>query len=310
MTKSNDETQLAGNNLALWLAEHIQEFCRTSPENNLKNKENDRACDEPLVGFSNGADPLYEFLQKDIGSPYMVPIEIFRKSFPDTNAKAGDLTVISWILPNIPATIADNIKETALPSERWARAKHFGSRFDKILSQRVIDILNQAGYMAVAPQYTLFCTVGMSRKYGFASVWSERHAAYVSGLGTFGLCDGLITPKGKAMRCGSVIARVVVPSTPRPYTDPYAYCLYYAKETCGKCITRCPAGAISEKGHDKQLCHEYLMGITSPYVKTQFGIDDYGCGLCQTGVPCDIRNPVRSVENKREPHRPSDPVHH
>src|SRR5208283_4909093 len=140
MTKSNDETQLAGNNLALWLAEHIQEFCRTSPENNLKNKENDRACDEPLVGFSNGADPLYEFLQKDIGSPYMVPIEIFRKSFPDTNAKAGDLTVISWILPNIPATIADNIKETALPSERWARAKHFGSRFDKILSQRVIDI--------------------------------------------------------------------------------------------------------------------------------------------------------------------------
>ena len=44
----------------------------------------------------------------------------------------------------------------------------------------------------------------MSEKYGMASCWSERHAAFVSGLGTFGLCDGLITPVGKAMRCGSV----------------------------------------------------------------------------------------------------------
>ncbi len=294
--KAKSENHDTGNNPAVWLTGSIREFCRTSPENSLMNAEHDRACDEPLIGFSNGADPLYEFLQKDIGSPFMMPIEIFRKSFPETDAKAEDLTVISWILPNIPATISDNARETSLPSERWARAKHYGSTFDRILSQYVVDLLKNAGYTAVAPQYTPFFSVGVSPKYGFASVWSERHAAYVSGLGTFGLCDGLITQKGKAMRCGSVIARIVVPPTPRPYTDPHAYCLHSTHDTCGKCIVRCPAGAISEKGHDKGLCHAYLMGITSPYVKKQFGIDDYGCGLCQTGVPCDARNPVRKRE--------------
>jgi ferredoxin len=283
---------------ANWLMESIKEFCRTSPENSLKNAENDPAFDEPLVGFSNGADPLYEFLQKDIGSPYMTPIKIFRKSFPETHAQAEELTVISWILPNIPATISDNANETTLPSERWARGKHYGSHFDKILSHYVVDLLKNAGYMAVGPQYTPFWFVGTSQKYGFTLIWSERHAAYVSGLGTFGLCDGLITRRGKAMRCGSVIARITILPTPRRYTDPHAYCLYYTNGTCGKCITRCPAGAVSEKGHDKKLCHAYLMDITSPYLKKQFGIDDYGCGLCQTGVPCDTRNPVQRLAKR------------
>ena len=67
------------------------------------------------------------------------------------------------------------------------------------------------------------------RGYVFASLLSERHAAYAAGLGTFGLCDGLITPKGKAMRCGSVVARIQIAATPRPYEDHHAYCLFYAK---------------------------------------------------------------------------------
>ena len=70
-----------------------------------------------------------------------------------------------------------------------------------------------------------------------ASQWSERHAAYASGLGTFGLCDGLITPKGKAVRFASVVTRIKVPPTQRPYKDHHAYCLHYAKGICGMCIT-------------------------------------------------------------------------
>ena len=36
----------------------------------------------------------------------------------------------------------------------------------------------------------------------------ETHAAHAAGLGTFGLCDGLITPIGKAIRVGSVVAKM------------------------------------------------------------------------------------------------------
>jgi hypothetical protein len=54
-------------------------------------------------------------------------------------------------------------------------------------------------------------------RYGFASKWSERHAAYVSGLGTFSLCDGLITPVGIAIRYGSVVSRIPIQPASRPY---------------------------------------------------------------------------------------------
>lgn len=37
---------------------------------------------------------------------------------------------------------------------------------------------------------------------GIASRWSERHAAYAAGLGTFSLSDGFISSRGIAHRCG------------------------------------------------------------------------------------------------------------
>jgi len=48
---------------------------------------------------------------------------------------------------------------------------------------------------------------------GPASSWSERHAAYAAGLGTFSLNDALITPKGIAHRLGSADYR----SYPAPF---------------------------------------------------------------------------------------------
>src|SRR5208283_4365569 len=266
-----DQRREPTGDLSVWLESAIKEFCMDSPDNSLKNKENDRAFDKPLVGFSSGSEPLYRTIKEDIGPFYMTPIEVFEKSFPDAEPSADKLTVISWILPQAKVTRADNRKETTYPSERWARAKAYGEIvFNVMVRRHVVDILRDSGFKAVAPVLEPFWSWGVSERYSIASNWSERHAAYVSGLGTFGLCDGLITPIGKAMRCGSVIAEISVQPTRRPYTDHHEYCIHYAKETCGKCITRCPAGAISEKGHDKQLCHEYLMGITSPYVKTQF----------------------------------------
>ena len=133
--------------------------------------------------------------------------------------------------------------------------------------------------------------MGNSEKYGMASSWSERHAAYAAGLGTFGLCDGLITPKGKAIRCGSVVARIQVPATPRPYQDHHAYCLYYAKGICGLCTTRCPAGAVTKSGHNKMACSKQC-NATAEYADKQLGLKGYGCGFCQTGVPCESKIPV------------------
>lgn len=281
-------------NPASWIEETIREFCRSSPDNDMLFSRKEPLFDEPLVGFSSAADPLYAFLQKDIGDPYKTPEELFRAAFPENPARAEDLSVISWVLPITRQTKIDNRNETTQPSERWARTRLYGGEhFSLLLSRHVSDTLNARGIDTIIPGISPTSTIGTSQKYGIAATWSERHAAYVSGLGTFGLCDGLITRKGKAMRCGSVIARIIVPPTPRTYTGHQDWCLFSAKGTCKACMKRCPAGAITEQGHDKSKCRAYLFDVTQPFIRENYKIDIYGCGLCQTNVPCESKNPVK-----------------
>jgi hypothetical protein len=278
---------------ASWIESLIKGFIAFSPENTLKNKTDEQAFDEPLVGFSRGDDPIYEEYRTFVGPFHWTPLEIFNLTFPQVHVTQDELTVIVWVLPQTKITKSDNRKEIFYPSDRWARARIFGEEVNVKLRRHVVDALNRQGYMAVAPLLSPHWETKTSDAYVFASNWSERHAAYASGLGTFGLCDGLITPKGKAIRVGSVVARVQMPPTPRAYTDHNAYCLFYSQGICGECIPRCPVGALSEDGHDKVKCLNHLRPVTADYVKAQYGFDGYGCGLCQTGVPCESKIPVK-----------------
>jgi epoxyqueuosine reductase len=277
---------------AAWIGDCIREYA-ASGENDLRlDSGREPAWDEPLVGFSRGSDPLYQRFKEDIGPFVWTPPEIFAASFPDVQAAPDELTVISWILPQTAQTRLDNSRETALPSERWAHSRKQGEDFNVNLRNHVVEVLREAGNEAVAPMLSPLWKWEKSDRYGFASSWSERHAAYAAGLGTFGLCDGLITPRGKAMRCGSVVARIAVPPSQRPYDDHHAYCLFYFDGSCGKCIKRCPADAITREGHDKEKCRTYLHDVTEEYSRSRFGVDTHPCGLCQTGVPCEAKIPV------------------
>ncbi|MFQ5899036.1 MAG: epoxyqueuosine reductase [Candidatus Methylomirabilia bacterium] len=278
---------------SVWIENMIKEFIDHSPENTLKNHGNDKAFETPLVGFSRGDDPLYEAYKDHVGPFYLTPWEIFVITFREFSVKPEELAVISWILPQTKASKADNRKENFYPSERWARARIFGEEVNDKLRKHVVASLESAGYQAIAPALTRQFSTRISPRYGLASTWSERHAAHASGLGTFGLCDGLITPVGKAMRTGSVVARVQVPPTPRPYKDHHEYCLFFSQGICKKCISRCPVGAITEAGKDKTTCYMHLFPVTKDYVTSKYGFDGYGCGLCQTKVPCESKIPSR-----------------
>jgi epoxyqueuosine reductase QueG len=148
------------------------------------------------------------------------------------------------------------------------------------------------GTHAVAPELASFHKVDLK---GFTSSWSQRHVAYAAGLGTFGLSDGFITHRGIAMRCASVVTDVAIKAARRPFKDHYGACLFYQGGECGKCIQRCPAGAISEKGHDKKKCSDYLT-YGREIVRQRGQEAEYiglypGCGLCQTKVPCEAGIP-------------------
>jgi epoxyqueuosine reductase len=285
------KTQL--NDPAAWLETIIKDFINTSPENHLGDTRREKAFDEPIAGFSRGDDPFYQEFKQHIGDFYWTPMDIFAKTFPKTKATPDQLCVISWILPQTKATKSDNRKERFYPSERWARARIFGEEVNVKLRKHVVAALTDAGLEAVAPMLSPLWERKISEQYSFASTWSERHTAFASGLGTFGLCDGLITPKGKAVRVGSVVAHIDMPPTKRPYTNHLAYCLFFTLGICGKCIPRCPVGALSESGHDKEKCRNHIRPMTEDYVKANFDFDGYGCGLCQTGVPCESKIPTQ-----------------
>jgi epoxyqueuosine reductase QueG len=54
---------------------------------------------------------------------------------------------------------------------------------------------------------------------------------------------------------------------------------------------RCPAGAITTKGHDKNKCYDYVYSTARGSKSVEYGVKITGCGLCQTKVPCEYEIP-------------------
>jgi epoxyqueuosine reductase len=283
-------------NPAQWLEKIIKDFINLSPENTLKNQANDKAWDEPLIGFAGGNDPIFQAYKEHVGPFHWTPLELFHLTFPHQKVEAGELTVIGWILPHTAKTRSELRKEKALPPESWVRARIFGEEVNVKLRRYVTANLEASGIDAVAPMLSPqwhWKTVDPEGKFPYASVWSERHAAYAAGLGTFSLSGGLITERGQSMRCGSVVARIRIPPSPRHYKEHCAYCLFFSHGgICGQCMKNCPVGAISRSGRDKVKCMKYLE-VTKQYASENFGFVGYGCGFCQSGVPCESRIPSK-----------------
>jgi epoxyqueuosine reductase len=282
----------------------IRDFLAVPENNNLGPGSTDRAWDDFVVGFSSGADELYGFLKEHIGDFHWTPAEAFalgasvaaEGSAPGDSAVAlprpEELTVISWALCQTEKTKAANRAQTLFPSEAWARSRIYGQRHQRSLQRALVAALTARGNPAIAPNLLPQAAEENSLNYGQASTWSERHVAYVSGLGTFGLCGGLITERGQAVRLGSVVVRATIQPTPRPYSDPFAYCLFFRDRSCVACVDRCPMGSVNIDGRDKEACARHLQPATEQFVKREYGFNGYGCGLCQTDVPCESGIPM------------------
>ena len=293
-----DNTEMS-RDTAAWVENTIRDFIADSPQNTMEDESNEAAWDDVLVGFASGADPIWQQYKEYIGAFHWTPWEVFNQHCPQETAAPDELTVISWVLPQRKVVRDANRRSRKYPAEQWARIRVYGEAFNVALRQHVVQRLGDAGHTAIPPMLVPNWAIVKSERFSYASSWSERHAAHAAGLGTFGLCDGLITQKGKALRAGSVIAKISIEPTPRPYADHRAYCLFFAKGTCGKCIDRCPVRAITEAGHDKEKCRQHL-ARSREYVQKTYKFEGYGCGLCQVGVPCEATIPVKSAREALE----------
>jgi len=273
----------------------IVDFMATSPLNHMGEAfGNEKMWGTPLVGFAAAGDPIFKrFKAADACGPgHWLPEEIFGKAFPAISAKQDELAIVSWVLPQTEETKASLRQEQEMPSERWSRSRILGEKVNEKLRDYIAAALTTMGYEAVAPVSSPEWTRLDSNERVYTSTWSERHIAYACGLGTFGLDDALITPVGKAMRLGSIVVKAPLEPDKRPYSDMHEYCLHFAIGKCNACISRCPAGALSNQGHDKIKCRAYVHSATPAYIKEHYNLSGYSCGFCQTKVPCENGIPM------------------
>lgn len=302
----------------------LSDFIADPARNNLGPGAPEPAWEGFLIGCAAGDDPMWQDLKSAVGPAHWTPAEAFTAgqnagspsdATPNVKqpttpwaamppaapgsqeggaspspATPADLSVVSWAVVQTEATKASNRLETRMPSEPWVRARVFGQAANRELGRALLEALRAAGYEAIAPAMLPAWGEIAPGTDDWHCTWSERHAAHVAGLGTFGLSGGLITSKGQAVRFGSLIVKAVIPATPRPYSTPFAYCLHYGGEDCAACAERCPVGSVSVRGRDKIACVGQL-DRAERHIKQAYGFDGYGCGLCQTGVPCESRIP-------------------
>ena len=232
--------------------------------------------DEPLFGVADVNDPLFEELRKEgiVGEAFDLPHKWLD----------NPVSVLSFFLPFTEQVKVSNRKGD-VASDEWLHARIEGQQMMNKLGEYVKELLISEGFDTAFP--TTDSRFHLANPY--CSNWSERHVAYIAGLGTLSLSKGIITKKGMAGRLGSVITTAKLPVTMREYSSPFEYCIM-----CGACQKNCPVNAIDmSKGVEKGKNHE----ICSPFVGKKFppngpnNIVRYGCGKCQVGVPCESKIP-------------------
>lgn len=259
----------------------------------LGHKE-EKMWEPPLVGFASGDDPLFQFYKEEIGAFYMTPVEVFKTKYTDMDVKGEDLTVISLAFSQSAATKKAQARQKEEPCKRWMYSRNAWKPVVDELYAHISKVLAEHDIHFVIPDQMPQMKTMRSDKFGFASPWSQRHTAFIAGLGTFGLSDGLITKQGVAMRFTSLITDQKIRSDKREYKKHQEWCLFGRNGSCGTCIKRCPAGAITKNGHDKDKCKNYLDKIDKKFLQDplfdQNG--EVGCGLCQSATPCANCSPM------------------
>lgn len=248
------------------LKDKIADFILNSEQNFVDELDKMQIWEQPLISIAVASDPLWERLKEPevVGPHHLTPEEWL----------PGAESVISYFLPYTEHVRSSN-RLKGMPSKEWLYGRYEGELFNNDLRRLIINWAGIDGGQGLAPALDERFVIINHR-----SNWSERHAAFIAGLGTFSLNRSLITQKGAAGRFGSVIVDLELEPEPRPFKEVDEYC-----NKCGECVDRCPSQAITENGKDNESCSQFLNKILEKNKPR------YACGKCQTAVPCEYSKP-------------------
>ena len=240
------------------LSHAVTELLENTPYNRSPGTET-RVYDAPLFAVSNARDPLYIKLKSDVGQNHYLPEDLL----------SGAKTVISYFLPYSGTVSKANYGKDEAPA-LWLQAHRQGAKAAELVRRFIERRLTELNVRVVVPFHDSRYKTGT-----LVSNWSERHVAFISGLGTFGLHKNLITALGSAGRLDSVITDHDFAPTIRGYNGVYDHCI-----NCHKCVQRCPVGAIKESGKNIRICAKHVL-------TGKGGPEQAVCGKCLTDVSCE-----------------------
>lgn len=251
-----------------WIKEYIEEY----------EKRTRTRWGEVQVGFADAKSPEFERLKEFVVSDHVMPEQVL----------AGATIVISYFLPFRKEMAATNVGGST-SSPEWALAYEETNALFGKLNAYLIEKLGEAGVRAaVSPEATAFDRTILKSK------WSQRHVAYIAGLGTFGLNNMLITKKGCCGRISSLVTDLEAePDQPQREEN----CLYKRLKKCKVCVKNCPSGALTTEGYDREICFgvckenaKKYHNFGNSYASDASGeIEDTGsevCGKCVVNIPC------------------------
>jgi epoxyqueuosine reductase len=211
-----------------------------------------KAMDVPMIGFA----PAHRWEDPPF-SPWM-PADFFpHKVMPGTK---------TVIVIGLPVTLP--ILETTPSVNYHELYRTINSLLDQY-TYRIALLLGSEGQSAVGITRDGYASLEVLREMPIAA-FSHRHAAYLAGLGTFGVNNTLLTRRyGPRVRFASILTEAEI--------EPDAVMTEELCVRCMRCVDHCPVGAIEPLDYpgqtiNKSRCTEHNAALG------RRGISP--CGIC------------------------------
>jgi len=250
------------------MKEKLENFVKNYVKSYSAAKHTSTDWEEPLIAFADANNSLFRKLKEVVDANHVLPSDLLG------NAK----TVIAYFIPFKKETTLSNTEGTKA-SKKWAAAYIETNQLIANVNEVLSRLLNACGFKAA----TTPPTHNFDEK-KLTSSWSNKHIAFIAGLGKFGIHHMIITEKGCCGRIGSVVTDAKIAPTKRNSKES---CLNKTNGTCGLCATKCVFGALTINDFDKHKCYAQCLKNAQAY--SELGLADV-CGKCVANVPCSFTN--------------------
>jgi len=231
---------------------------------------------DPVLA-SAPADARFQRLREIAAPDHLLPADLLPAA----------KSVIVFFIPFTKELARENHKGD-IPCRNWGLAYESTNRLIGNICEHIRDELEKKGFQAaLTPATHNFDPVRLMSR------WSHKHLGYLCGLGRFGVNAQFITPLGCAGRLGSLVTDAEIGD--HPLVKEAELCLHKNGYKCLMCMKRCPVGAISEAGIDRQKCWERLKSnLTQTEQMAGMENTTHVCGKCQVLLLCSLKIPSHS----------------